>query len=234
MKSNRDEIVHIRPKISETDKEKTIRSSWGEVMDPVAPVIDRKDVDDFNEVFCLYNVFTEDECAKLVHASESTGYGKTSYPPQYRGNLRLMSFDDSLANVIFERIKDHLPETLTHCGAGTWRIHSMNTKFRLAKYYPGNKFDTHCDAAFGPREDFRSFYTVNIYMNDDFTGGCTRFYQDDLDKHCEAIQPIPGMALIFRQPPGESHYHDGEIVKSGIKYLLRTDVMYARVAEKTP
>jgi len=227
MQSHKDEIVHIRPKISETDREKTIHSSWGDVMDSEAPAIDRTDIDGFNEVFCLYNLFTKDECARLIQASEETGYGKTSYPPQYRGNLRLMSFDDSLANVIFERIKDQLPETLTHLGKDGWRIHSMNTKFRLAKYYPGHKFDTHVDAAFGPRKDFRSFYTVNIYINDDFTGGSTRFYQHGhLDKHCEAIKPVSGMALIFRQPPKESHYHDGEIVKSGIKYLLRTDVMY--------
>jgi hypothetical protein len=43
-----------------------------------------------------------------------------------------------------------------------------------------------------------------------------------------SLQPETGACLVFRQPPGACLLHDGEEVRAGIKYLLRTDVMYRR------
>ena len=40
------------------------------------------------------------------------------------------------------------------------------------------------------------------------------------------MQPAPGAACVFRQPPGAQYRHDGELLATGVKYLLRTDVMY--------
>ena len=56
-------------------------------------------------------------------------------------------------------------------------------------------------------------------MNEEFEGGCTRFYKND--KIVYNVQPKTGRALIFRQPPGGEYLHDGEQVKSGNKYLFR-------------
>ena len=40
--------------------------------------------------------------------------------------------------------------------------------------------------------------------------------------------PRAGRACVFRQPPDASYMHDGEELSGGVKYLLRTDVMYRR------
>ena len=51
----------------------------------------------------------------------------------------------------------------------------------------------------------------------------------DRDRVVAAVAPEAGHCLLFRQPPGYRLPHDGEEVKGGIKYLLRSDVMYRRV-----
>ena len=66
-----------------------------------------------------------------------------------------------------------------------------------------------------------------IYLNDGFEGGATSFAELDdrmRDEDRLTVNPRQGMALIFAHPL----LHKGEPVVSGRKYVLRTDVMYAR------
>uniref|UniRef100_A0A7S4G9W3 Prolyl 4-hydroxylase alpha subunit Fe(2+) 2OG dioxygenase domain-containing protein n=1 Tax=Eutreptiella gymnastica TaxID=73025 RepID=A0A7S4G9W3_9EUGL len=129
-----------------------------------------------------------------------------------------------------ERLKPHVPHTI-HQGGAEWEAVGLNECWRLAKYFPGDRFGAHVDARFIRSQDEHSMYTVNIYMNDGFKGGSTRFYKSDSTKEGPAAAVIPrtGMALIFRQPPAFDYLHDGEQLVSGLKYLFRTDVMYRRM-----
>merc|ERR1712060_1013550 len=99
-----------------------------------------------------------------------------------------------------------------------------NECWRLAKYYPGDQFKGHCDAPFVRSNDEWSMLTVNIYMNGGFEGGATRFGTNNY----LSVTPEAGLCLLFRQPPGQQYYHDGEQLRSGVKYLFRSDVMYRR------
>lgn len=69
-------------------------------------------------------------------------------------------------------------------------------------------------------------FTVNIYMNGGFDGGATRFYFEKHDEFDHSIIPEVGSCLLFRQPPGQNYRHDGEELRSGVKYLFRSDIMY--------
>ena len=76
---------------------------------------------------------------------------------------------------------------------------------------------------------------MNIYLNDAFERGSTRFYfsHSNNDKRGKeevvSVKPVKGMALVFMQPNNRDFLHDGEVVEGGFKYLLRTDIMYERV-----
>jgi prolyl 4-hydroxylase len=125
-----------------------------------------------------------------------------------------------------------------------------------------NHVDTYFREADGDTE-VKSLFTLNIYMNgeESFTGGNTVFhlfgareeeerkhhacYPEDLDDddpgiHCiqrcvtvTSVTPETGLGLIFRQPPGARYVHEGEAVTSGLKYLIRTDVMYKSLGDYT-
>ena len=71
-------------------------------------------------------------------------------------------------------------------------------------------------------------FSLNVYLNHDFEAGRTRFCSTTSDEVEYACRPEAGLALIFRQPPSAHYLHDGEPVRSGVKYLWRCDVMYRK------
>ena len=65
---------------------------------------------------------------------------------------------------------------------------------------------------------------VLVYLNEGFGGGATRLYGagDAVD-----VVPATGAALLF--PHGhhaDSVFHEGRAAEDGVKYVLRTDVLY--------
>lgn len=93
----------------------------------------------------------------------------------------------------------------------------------------------------------RSFLTLNVYLNGVDTaqhGGATRFYADCTPAESHAlwsqpasvagaplqhthrigasVAPRAGRAVVF----AHDMLHDGERLRAGVKYLLRTDVVY--------
>lgn len=237
----------IFPVRGELKREKTLyNADWMSCIDttltPKDLEIHRVDLKGVEEAFCLYNVFTKEESKALICAMEKEGFGKTSYPKAYRGNLRLMLHEKNFAEILWNRMKSFVPNEVSSEGRSygskkrglkkrethAWKADGLNDKFRCSKYYPGDVFGQHCDAAFVHSDTRRSHFTVNIYMNNIFKGGCTRFFPRTL-KDSVDVKPEPGMALIFRQPPDKALTHDGEKVEEGLKYLLRTDIMYQRM-----
>jgi len=79
--------------------------------------------------------------------------------------------------------------------------------------------------------------TFMLYLNDDFEGGATNFYQEnqlhyrqaDPDKLIYSFRPQAGDALIFNS----AILHAGEQVVKGNKYIMRSEVMYSFVSSDT-
>lgn len=112
-----------------------------------------------------------------------------------------------------------------------WVPTGLNDHWRISKYHPGDQFQVHCDASFAKSDTEESKFTVNVYMNDGFDGGATRFYHGRGGDCAFAVTPETGMGCIFAQPTADrNYYHDGERVRGGVKYLFRTDVMYRQTA----
>ena len=122
---------------------------------------------------------------------------------------------------------------------GTWQLHGLNRCLRLCRYDQGGHFGPHFDGEYEADAAHRSFKTFMVYLNDDFSGGATAFVADH-DLHFDAARGIycspPGAALFRLQPRAgdclvfdHRMLHEGGQVAAGEKFILRSDVVYARV-----
>ena len=171
-------------------------------------------------VFTVDGVMTPAECAALVARIEAMGpeAAPITTPrgfvmrPDIRNNTRVMFDDHALASDLFGRLQLELPRRmrgLTAVGA--------NERFRCYRYEPGQRFAPHFDGAFRRDVHEVSQLTLMVYLNEGFGGGATEFH--DLG---QTIVPRTGMALVFEHRV----LHEGCAVTSGVKYVLRSDVMY--------
>lgn len=163
------------------------------------------------------------ECAELIARIEAAG--PTAAPittnrgfvmrPDIRNNTRVMFDDPALARVLFERVRPHVPERLE----GEWSLCGANERLRCYRYEPGQYFAPHFDGAFARGWSERSLLTFMVYLNECEAGGHTGIIDLELE-----IAPRAGRALLF------NHHlrHEGARVHRGIKYAVRSDLMYRR------
>ena len=184
-----------------------------------------KECIDGDRIFLIRGFFTPEECDSFIARSEQAGFddatintlGGVVTNKDIRDNARLILDDRSLADTLWERLRQFIPATLEE-----WRVLGLNERFRFYRYDPGQKFAMHFDGYFQRSNGERSQLTFMVYLNDDFTGGETKFYQEDGSLLRVSVRPERGMALLF----AHLQLHEGAPVVRGRKYVLRTDVMY--------
>lgn len=221
--------------------------SWAQFMNTDArPKIQENALEKEKDAFILQNVLSSAECDALIHLSERHGY-HTLISAENRGtgrtNTRVLTHDESLAAFLFERVKEFVPATYRLTDGRMWDeewdLIGLNERFRWCKYVEGQSFkNIHCDKRVNlPKQERHSFFTVNIYLNGhgaSYNGGRTIFYDQTgfNGKNAEyeetsAFCARTGDVMIFNHFP-QKYPHCGEMLSSGTKYLLRSDVMYKR------
>jgi len=201
--------------------------------------IERRDLEGGLDGFgvVLEHVLTRKECQQLISDSEKVGYGTLGEGPTgqaYRGNRRLQLDETSgkLGAEIWRRIKPYVPLIQDVPGEGKYEFESINTRYRCAKYFKGEAFMVHVDKPTVYEPERMSILTVNMYLNDlsPEQGGRTRFYTKINGKPVAAAGGSAGSLVMFKQANMPyTPFHDGEMVKDGLKYLMRTDVIYKQV-----
>lgn len=194
-----------------------------------------------SQCFVLHNVLTELECKNLIDQGEAHGFLDLAQHVQvYRNNKRIINFNEKLKEILWKRIsnyiedeieiKDGYPSTIltTYYTNGTWQKDHLYYNFRICKYNPTNFFKKHVDNGSHPDEkNHRSLKTCMVYLNSDFEGGETTFYFNG--KHDEqnvySLKAGMGSCLIFNQ----NILHEGMPVISGLKYFIRTDILYKKI-----
>jgi predicted 2-oxoglutarate/Fe(II)-dependent dioxygenase YbiX len=173
----------------------------------------------------LRRVVSAERCASLRVRLDALGWNPTgqAYPDGYRNNDRIVFDDPALATEILHAIAAVLPQRIETHG-GIWALDGLNSRFRACRYRNGQRFCVHRDGPWAESPERRTFLTVQVYLDDSFVGGATRFY-DEAKRPLETIVPARGTAIVFRHDT----WHDGEAVTSGTKHVLRTDVAYRLV-----
>jgi predicted 2-oxoglutarate/Fe(II)-dependent dioxygenase YbiX len=167
-------------------------------------------------------VLTREECRAQIERIESlhpvaapiTTHRGFVMRPDIRNNTRVMIEDVPFAAELYRRVQHTLP-ALIH---DVMRPVGANERLRCYRYDAGQRFAPHYDGRFQRSADEESLLTFMVYLNEEFTGGETAFLDLEL-----AIKPVTGMALFFQH----RQLHEGSTVTSGVKYALRSDIMYA-------
>ena len=166
-------------------------------------------------------LFTAAECADWIRRIQSAG---TELAPintkrgsqvesRIRNNRRVIFDDPEWAGELFDRMKDQAPQTIHDMS-----LVGVNERLRCYEYQAGQRFAPHSDGAFIRDERERSWYTYMVYLNEAFEGGETIFFVEPE----VSIKPQAGAGLTFQHPI----IHEGSEVTSGVKYVVRTDLMY--------
>jgi predicted 2-oxoglutarate/Fe(II)-dependent dioxygenase YbiX len=182
-----------------------------------------------SSVCTIDDVLSSDECAALIARSEAVGYDAAPLATaggaqmlRERNNARVMIDDIDQAAALWSRLRHVFPTRFEE----QWQATGINERLRFYRYEGGQRFDWHSDGIFRRTADEQSHFTLMVYLNHGFEGGETLFrYLPEYGGEDLVITPKAGMALLFHHPI----CHKGEMVRSGVKYVLRSDVMYQRI-----
>ena len=169
-------------------------------------------------VWQIPQFLTAAQCQQLLDMAVQHGFSAaqvraatgTRVMPNIRNNLRAQFAAPEWVVLLWQQLQTHsLPMLNGRSACGLPR------DLRFYQYLPEQRFKMHKD---GPwlEDGLRSELTLLVYLNEDFQGGATDFRDFQ-------IQPRTGDALLFVHDT----WHEGAVLVSGCKYVLRSDVMYA-------
>jgi hypothetical protein len=211
----------------------------GEILDPERDVAAARE-DAGPGCYVLSRVMSPRECRRLIAAAEAIGFshaglaiGDDTYRVNLavRNNLRVVLDAPALATGLWPRIRGLIDAQ--HEGAA---IRGLNWRFRVYRYEVGMRFFPHVDVRTSlPDGETRA--SVVIFLNEEFEGGSTRFFEQ---KHKGSrrgegrgrkfdnrvrfeLRPPVGGAVVF----DHLLLHEGSEVTAGVKYAVRSDLIYA-------
>lgn len=221
----------------------------------LTPLLDkevtRKDIPQVPGAFQLLNVFSAQECQRIIDTTQALGYlpdAPVSLPRNIRHNDNVtMVVDESTDQIIWQRVAKLFTQGDDHFDG--LKPLGINARFRFYRYQEGDFFKRHIDGSWpGSRvidnklvtqayEDRWSQMTFLILLTDDFDGGATQFWVNKNNKNQPARNESDAKKIDVRTPKGSvlvfphGHHpmhclHSSEPILKGTKYIIRTDVLF--------
>lgn len=187
----------------------------------------------------IEGVLAAQTCQEWIQWAESEGFEAADFQGKrvkgrvaaVRNNDRVIEDNPQRALGLWEGILPHLPQhvrafdPMRRGALGRHEAFGLNPRFRWYRYHPGQRFKPHVDRMFQAPDGAVSLWTVLVYLNGVEQGGQTRVSLDEKGKKSALVEPSAGLVLCF----DHDVLHEGVEVNKGVKYVLRTDIMYRRV-----
>ncbi|XP_007038542.2 PREDICTED: uncharacterized protein LOC18605467 isoform X1 [Theobroma cacao] len=198
------------------------------------------------DLFTVQNFFSSVESRAFIKAAESIGFEhQGSLGPTrgeaYRDNDRISVNDPALANAIWQSGLCKLFSDIKIRGKVAV---GLNPNIRFYRYKVGQRFGRHIDESVDLGGGKRTHYTLLIYLSggsktngksdssnqkdsvsEPLVGGETVFYGSRNGVVAE-VAPAEGMALLHIHGD-KCMLHEARNVSKGIKYVFRSDVVFA-------
>ena len=185
----------------------------------------------FPPIRLFENLLSDEECQQVID------YGKSRMQKSVVGSGPSSGYDKAVRTSTTAWIKpDEIPclkRLSLYVEKITGLSHKNQEEWQLLRYKPGQKYLQHYDANHPDNEFYDAtieanhkngwgerVYTFFIYLNDDFTGGTTRFTKLDLD-----FKPKKGCAILWKNLDKNNKCHElsehsGMPVKHGVKWAI--------------
>jgi len=201
--------------------------------------------EDYDSIWVIRNFMEATECSAWIRWMESD---QETWQYLKQKGTRYMAArechrthrqDAVTANTIFQRLTESCPDAATNqLYVPGCKLTGCNPNLRLYKYEKGMSFGQHIDESNTVADGHVTKMTVLIYLSS-CGGGATRFLGGHLtagpffvtgtNAPAEiAFAPAPG-AMLLHVHGDDCLVHEADPVTSGIKYVLRTDLVYTRV-----
>lgn len=183
-------------------------------------------------IFTIDNFLSENLCDFLIKYTESSkdyeiapitldsSKGIHEVNTDIRNNSRVIIDNELAAFLLFKQLKEYLPQSYKEI----WKLSGLNSRLRFYKYEKGQTFKEHLDGKYKESNICESKYTLLIYLSENFEGGNTIFRAINSELSSLSVKPSKGQVLVF----DHHQFHSGDPVLKGVKYVLRTDIMYTR------
>lgn len=185
-------------------------------------------------VLAVEGFLTEGECRAWIAYGEDTGFQEAKQAQRsgfaHRDNGRLVVEDPDIADAIWNRIRSFVP-----CSISGRTPVGCSPNLRLYRYCKGQRFGKHVDEVTRFPNHTQSEFTLLLYLNggeaaeatgQPLEGGETVFYERASDTRVGcSFSPLQGWCL-FHGHGEQCLLHEGAVVRGGVKYVLRTDVLF--------
>lgn len=163
------------------------------------------------DLYIIHGLIRPETCAAIIQGG-LPAMGKVPTPTSSYN--RVIFSDTHIRDELFATVQPYLPATDM----------IMGEELRCNRYDDGDFIDIHTDGL-NLSSRWQDPLTVNVYLNDGFTGGETVFY-DDARHEVLRVAPAVGTVVLFH--PGI--YHSGAPVSGGVpKYSMRGCVYRPRL-----
>lgn len=193
---------------------------------PVTPLGKRD-----GSIFAVDNVLTHAEAAALVAATDPHFVHQGSRGPAAGEALRSCGrcsvIDHAFARMLWKAVAPAITPGLPPRERGA--AVGLNPNIRAYRYDRGDAFKPHYDDDEVVDGMGVTRYTLLLYLSA-CRGGETVFYAGGRGRSVVAsVAPAPGRALLHRHG-GACLPHEGARVDGGVKYVLRSDVVFTNTA----
>jgi prolyl 4-hydroxylase len=168
-----------------------------------------------NKIFTITDFLSDIECDTFIdNINNKTKIVNFTSASQFKNDKYI---DDKLANSFYDKIKQSFGNELID----KLHIIDVNNLIMTGRYNASQQFNLHTDTGlyFNKKNKIKSRYTLLIYLNDNYNGGETGFFDDDFS-HIIDIKPKKGMALLF----DINMWHKGNLLLNNNKYWIGCEI----------
>ena len=164
-------------------------------------------------IYTINNFLTDSECQEYLNyvfnpPNEAINFTDSGLFKNYKW------INQELSDIFYKRLQEYIEPTTSAIRA--------NNLIMTGNYMPNEQFSLHTDTGlfYNRLTNEKSCWTLLIYLNDDYEGGHTLFYDDNWNQTTN-IKPEKGKALLF----DIDLWHRGDILKSGTKQWIGCEII---------